>query len=207
MKILPWVRRHVLVSSAVGVLVVGGAAVGAVTANASVPDSSGVIHGCYHPQSDGHNSALGVIDTALPNGSCPSGQNEVDWNQTGPQGATGATGATGPAGATGATGPQGPAGPTPTTYENESSNQTTSGGNVGSVTVSCNTGDQAIAGGGEINFGLTPPSLAASNLVLMEDYPHNSSSQVLGWTVTYRNTASSGTDSEQWVAYVVCEHY
>lgn len=93
-KIVRWVIP------AACLITLGGAGI----AGASVPDSGGVIHGCYHPQSDGHNSALGVIDTALSNGHCPSGQTELTWNQTGPQGPQGATGAQGPAG------PQGPAG-------------------------------------------------------------------------------------------------
>ena len=75
-----------------------------ITAYASIPDSSGVIHGCYKP-SDGK---LLVID--YPTVSCPTGTTSLDWNQTGSQGPVGATGATGTTGATGATGPQGPAG-------------------------------------------------------------------------------------------------
>src|SRR5215469_13010899 len=86
-----------------GVVVLGGVGVG--TAYASIPDSGGVIHGCYKPQGNGSNAPLGVIDTALSNGHCPSGDTELTWNQTGPQGPQGVTGATG------ATGPQGPAGP------------------------------------------------------------------------------------------------
>lgn len=97
-------RRVTIIGAvtAAGVLAFGGVAL------ASIPDSGGVIHGCYKPQSDGHNSPLGVIDTALSNGHCPSGNTEIDWNQTGPQGPQGPAGADG---ATGATGAQGPAGP------------------------------------------------------------------------------------------------
>lgn len=74
-------------------------------AYASIPDSGGVIHGCYKPQGNGSNAALGVIDTALSGGHCPTGDTALNWNQTGPQGPQG------PTGATGATGPQGAAGP------------------------------------------------------------------------------------------------
>ena len=82
------------------------AAAGTGIAVAAIPDSNSVIHGCYKPQSDGHNSALGVIDTALSNGHCPSGNTELTWNQTGPQGATGAQGPAGPAGSPGISGYQ-----------------------------------------------------------------------------------------------------
>ena len=102
--------RTVIIAGATAlVLAAGGGA--AYAASASIPDSSGVIHGCYKPNGNGSRSPLGVIDTALPGGTCPKGQTELSWNQTGPQGPqgpTGATGATGPTGATGATGATGP---------------------------------------------------------------------------------------------------
>lgn len=66
---------------------------------ASIPDASGVIHSCY-------SQAKGTwrpID--FPKQSCQSGEIELHWNQTGPQGPVG------PAGATGATGPTGAGGP------------------------------------------------------------------------------------------------
>ena len=83
----------------------------AYAASASIPDSSGVIHGCYKATSNGSVSRLGVIDTTLPGGKCPKDQTELSWNQTGPQGPAGATGPVGPTGATGSQGATGPAGP------------------------------------------------------------------------------------------------
>lgn len=75
---------------------------------ASIPDGSGVIHGCFQTKGKAH--SLKVIDSAVtPN--CPAGFTSLNWNQTGPQGPQGATGATGSQGPTGATGPQGPQGP------------------------------------------------------------------------------------------------
>ena len=74
-------------------LVLGG------VAYASIPDSGGVIHGCY--KTTGNVKELIVIDSATQ--SCPSGYTALNWSQTGPQGAAGADGATG------ATGPEGPA--------------------------------------------------------------------------------------------------
>ena len=104
-------------------VVVGGATFGIATAvQASIPDASGVIHGCYNT-SNAHgvpNGALRVIDTAKANGNCASWEAPLNWETakgvtgasrpTGPTGATGPTGPTGPAGPTGATGPSGAAG-------------------------------------------------------------------------------------------------
>lgn len=104
-------RRLGTAIAAAAVVALAGAAVSAAT----IPDHSGVIHGCYSNDS----GVLRVIDT--PNVTkCPRRTTSLNWNQTGPQGpagatgapgATGATGSPGPAGAPGATGPQGPPGP------------------------------------------------------------------------------------------------
>ncbi|HEY7276009.1 MAG TPA: hypothetical protein VH594_08590 [Trebonia sp.] len=83
---------------------------------ASIPDSSGVIHGCYQKE----HGQLRVIDTDKQHQSCNHSEIAVSWSQTGPQGATGPQGPAGPTGpqgpkgdtgATGATGPAGPQGP------------------------------------------------------------------------------------------------
>src|ERR1700734_1580528 len=92
MKLLkkPWVRVAGL--AAVALAVAG-------TAYASIPDSGGVIHGCYLKGI----GSLRVIDS--PSQKCINGlETAIQWNQTGPQGPQG------PAGPKGATGPQGPAG-------------------------------------------------------------------------------------------------
>ena len=65
-------------------------------ASASIPDGSGVIHGCYAKGGD-----FRVIDA--PREACKSGEKAIEWNQVGPQG---------PAGAEGPIGPQGEPGPT-----------------------------------------------------------------------------------------------
>ncbi len=94
-------------------LAVGGAVFGIATAvQASIPDSSGVIHGCYN-NSLAHGyptGALRVIDTSKVNGNCASWETPLNWLQAAPTGATGPTGQTGPTGPTGATGPTGPSG-------------------------------------------------------------------------------------------------
>jgi hypothetical protein len=69
-------------------------ALAAGTAWASIPDSGGVIHGCYKTD----NGKLRVVDSS--SAGCGTDESSLSWNQTGPQGATGPVG------------PQGPAGPT-----------------------------------------------------------------------------------------------
>jgi hypothetical protein len=80
------------------VVVVLGLAAGGI-AYASIPDSDGVIHGCYTKR-DG---SLRVIDTNVGGSCSTSKENALNWNQTGPQGPSGPTGQTGPAGTAGPT--------------------------------------------------------------------------------------------------------
>jgi hypothetical protein len=94
------------------VVAVGGLAAGGI-AWAAIPDSNGVIHGCYQASS----GTLRVIGTnpTVGGGKCAGNEIALNWNQTGPKGPTGAKGATGaegPTGPKGATGPDGPTGPT-----------------------------------------------------------------------------------------------
>src|SRR5262249_48167355 len=82
-------------------------------AYAAIPDTNGVIHGCYNPNAarGANGTPLNILDSAA--GSCNGNQREITWNQggpAGPMGATGASGATGSRGDTGATGATGPAG-------------------------------------------------------------------------------------------------
>ena len=84
-----------MAAAAVAALVAGG------VAYATIPDSSGVIHGCY--QKSG--GALSVIDASVTG--CAKTQTELQWNVQGP---TGLQGPQGPAGAQGPVGPQGPQG-------------------------------------------------------------------------------------------------
>ena len=99
-------------------LAVGGAVFGIATAvQASIPDSSGVIHGCYNT-SLAHGNPTGglrVIDTSKPNGNCTSWETAVSWNANGVSGARGPSGAPGPTGPKGATGAKGVTGAKGTT--------------------------------------------------------------------------------------------
>src|SRR4029077_19002287 len=74
-------------------------------AYATIPDSSGAIHGCY-ARSGG---SLRVIDATVTN--CKSTETSLGWNVQGQQGPQGAQGPQGPAGPQGAPGPQGLGGP------------------------------------------------------------------------------------------------
>jgi Collagen triple helix repeat (20 copies) len=95
--------RWFLVGGVVGAALAGG------VAYAAIPDSGGVIHGCYQKNVGN----LRVIDPSAGDNCRPS-EVPIDWSQTGPagpQGPKGDTGATGPHGHKGDTGPAGPQGP------------------------------------------------------------------------------------------------
>jgi hypothetical protein len=79
-----------------GLVMVGGTAF---AVSSSIPDSAGVIHGCY--DSGGN---MKVIDTSVT-ASCPKGYSPLDWNQSGPAGTAGSPGLAGPPGQTGPAGP------------------------------------------------------------------------------------------------------
>lgn len=87
-------QRTIIISAACIVLL-------GVIAYASIPDSNGVIHGCYKK----NGGTLRVVDNATDQ--CDKSELAVDWNQTGPQGLQGLQG---PAGPQGPEGPQGPSG-------------------------------------------------------------------------------------------------
>src|SRR5206468_2749447 len=80
--------------------------IGAGIAYATIPDTNGVIHGCYTKTG----GILRVVDK--PQQSCTKFENPLDWNQAGQQGPQGADGAQGPAGPAGPKGDQGDAGAT-----------------------------------------------------------------------------------------------
>src|SRR5437870_2529193 len=89
--------------------------IGAGIAYATIPDTNGVIHGCYTKTG----GILRVVDK--PQQSCTKFENPLDWNQAGQQGPQGADGAQGPAG------PTGPAGPAGTTGQDASTSYGTAG--------------------------------------------------------------------------------
>lgn len=96
--------QRTIIISAASIILLG------VIAFASIPDSNGVIHGCYKKSG----GTLRVIDDST--NPCDSrAEIPIQWNQTGPQGPQGIQGPVGPQGPIGPqgpTGPEGPAGPT-----------------------------------------------------------------------------------------------
>src|SRR5947208_4628806 len=71
---------------------------------ASIPDTNGVIHGCYSNAS----GTLRVINS--PTQICAATETALPWNQTGPTGPQGPSGPSGPQGPSGPSGPSGPQG-------------------------------------------------------------------------------------------------
>jgi hypothetical protein len=178
--------RKILISAASGAVVLSLAGFG--IASASIPDSSGVIHGCYKATAHGSRAPLGVIDTAGTAGTCPAGQTALTWNQTGPQGATGAAGATGP---------QGPAGPGTSYYT--VTNAVEIGpvpGDEQTVTTECNSGDAVVSG------GFAWPGASEQNLPSLEIVASYPTSDGTGWVITGYNGGTAVT--ADLTAYAVC---
>lgn len=92
-----------------GSLAAGGAVVliliGVAAVYATIPDSSGLIYGCYEKNTGN----LRAIDKSVS--SCRATEIALNWNQTGPAGLPGPPGPSGPQGPQGVQGPSGPSGP------------------------------------------------------------------------------------------------
>lgn len=81
------------------------AGIGTAVALAAIPDSNGVIHGCYTTAS----GSLRVVDASSE---CFVTETPLDWGAEGPAGPTGSQGPQGVAGPAGSQGPAGPQGAT-----------------------------------------------------------------------------------------------
>ena len=77
------IRPAVVAVAIVGALLVAGG-----IAYATIPDASGVIHGCYNKTGQ---ATLRVIDTDKGQ-ACSSSETPLNWSQTGPTGPQGPTG-------------------------------------------------------------------------------------------------------------------
>jgi hypothetical protein len=87
-KIKTLASSRVIVAAVAAVataVVVGG------VSYASIPDPSGVIHGCYKAAGSAHE--LTVVNSAKTT-QCPAGYKRLNWSQTGPQGTPGTNGVT-----------------------------------------------------------------------------------------------------------------
>src|SRR6476646_4953770 len=80
-------RRGLLIAATIAVL-----AIGAGVAYATIPDSAGVIHGCYDQKGQ-----LRVMDPSA-GGACKNNETSLDWSQTGPRGQDGTNGTNGVSG-------------------------------------------------------------------------------------------------------------
>ncbi len=87
--LIRWIQQKAKNMGMLGACLVMGAA-GAAVVSASIPGPDGVIKGCVKANGD-----VKIIDSAA---TCPSSQQTLNWNQTGPAGSTGPTGPQGPAG-------------------------------------------------------------------------------------------------------------
>lgn len=164
-------------------LLVGGVAV------ASIPDSSGVIHGC-RKNSDG---SVRVIDSDLGQ-TCASGWTALNWSQTGPQGPAGATGPQGPAGVSG--------------YEVLTSIGTVSDGDTGrdsALFKLCPAGKRAVGGGGgALNAGIGN-SVSRPDVVLQSSNPYDfdANGTWRAWRVQMRRIGDT-TEGYAITMWVVC---
>jgi Collagen triple helix repeat (20 copies) len=172
-------RRGLLTVAAFAILMVAAG-----VAYASIPDSTGVIHGCYTTGT----GQLRVYDSQSSTAKkCSSNERALTWNQQGPQGAQG------PQGPQGAQGPQGPQGPQGAAgqdgkdgvsgYHMAQNFQSVGGsGTTVSLDASCGPDNSVLGGGYEIDSG----SGDNTNTVVTESEPVNQST----WEVTMTNNNS-----------------
>lgn len=106
---------------------------------ANIPDSAGVIHGCYKNATGG----LRVIDSATD--TCRPNETAISWNQVGP------------AGATGPQGPQGPSGVVGIQIVNATTAEDTS--TYKTVTATCPAGTKIVSGGAGVFWTDSDPTL------------------------------------------------
>jgi hypothetical protein len=130
------------VAAALAVLVVGGG-----VAMATIPDSGGVIHGCYaKPSSGAMPGNLRVVDTGQ---SCQASETALSWNQAGqlgPQGPAGPQGPVGQQGPKGDAGPQGPKGDQGPSGQQGAKGDTGTAGATGATGAQGPQGDQGPQG-------------------------------------------------------------
>ena len=149
-------------------------ALGATYAYASIPDSGGVIHGCYVS-----NGQLRVIDPSN-GGACKNSETGLNWSQTGPQG---------PQGVQGPQGLQGPKGD-PATIDNLKTIVVRKDFPIGTFdiqqgTVTCPAGSVVTGGSFFFGDGDVPISQPSGN----------------GWTV---EASSGFFDPDQFTVFTLC---
>jgi hypothetical protein len=182
------VNKLAVVLSVIAILV--GVANLAKSTFASIPDSQGVIHGCYVPGTGGQTSGnLRVIDTARPalfGGVCKPGEISLDWSATGPQGAPGTPGTPGAAGATNVVVRTATAGPA----------VVTAGGNV-----DCQAGERATGGGISATTGGTGGLAVVTE---SRPQPATAGATPTTWFALVRNIGDTNNSTVSATMYVVC---
>jgi hypothetical protein len=151
------------------------AALGVGVATATIPDSSGTIHGCYKKT----NGNLTLVDTGA-GGMCQASEAAVSWSQKGVQGPPGPQGVQGTQGQQGSTGPDGV-----DDYSIVTAQATTSGGSATAV-AGCPTGSTAVGGGFDVP--------ATANVTPFENTRNGDA-----WKVTFY-----GDDGVTFTTYAVC---
>lgn len=183
-------RRRVVV--AVLVAAVGLAAGG--VAYATIPDSGGVIHGCYQK----NEGQLRVIDPSA-GGACRSSESALSWSQTGPQGPQGPNGPAGPAGPQGPQGAPGPAGQDGVSgYTTVQDSYDLAPNEFDDAGTFCPAGDVVLGGG----YRITPDNLISSrdNVHVYESAPAGGST---AWSVSAGNE-NTGNESVTLTVFATC---
>ena len=177
---------------AVVALLTGAIALGAGVAYAAIPDSTGVIQGCY--DSGGN---LKVVST-LP---CPKGWTPLSWNQKGTPGLNGSDGAPGTNGSNGSNGTNGTNGTNGVSgYQIVTDSMEFPAGTsaAGDFNVGCPGNKVAVGGGGRIfdsNFFEEP-----ANFHVAQSFP---GPQGHSWTIAYYMTDPAGLAFTMTV-YAIC---
>jgi hypothetical protein len=155
-------------------------AAGGSIAWASIPDSDGVIHGCY----DKVSGKLRVADTedGEPKG-CANHETALTWNQQGLPGPPGPPGPEGPKGETGDTGPQGP--PGASGWERVSDTTEFNEDDRKQAFASCPEGKKVTGGGAFIVYS----SPDQTGIFLSESGPESNGA---GWSVEAREFLEVG---------------
>jgi hypothetical protein len=116
-------------------------------AGATIPDQTGVIHGCFKTQG----GQMRVIDSGA-GAICGLGERPLTWNLAGAQGPPGPPGPPGPSGPPGFQGPPGAAGSSG--YQIVLAQFTTDGNGNGTGGANCPNGKRPVMGGYELTVGL-----------------------------------------------------
>jgi hypothetical protein len=184
----PSARNAVVVGALLASAAIGTAAW------ATIPDSSGVIHGCFKKSG----GALRVVDSSVV--ACASNEIALEWSQTGPPGPRGAPGPPGapgepgPPGAPGLPGEPGPPGPAQVTVRSEVVDVPATVSSVG-VDLPCPLGDVVTGGGYRLG--------GATTFSLLDVFESRPSSGAPGWRVTVTNS-DFGVRDGAFTIYVLC---